>query len=64
MASTTAGFRSSAGELPRGADVDLSAGAKPDQTCGHLAAAGVLDTDEEHLGLQLRDRALRLSERS
>ena len=45
------------------ADVDASVGAELDQPGGHLAAARVVDADEQHLGLLLRDQPLGLSER-
>ena len=35
-----------------------------EEACGHLAPAGVLDTDEKHLGDILRDRPLRLAKRA
>jgi hypothetical protein len=40
--------------------VDPPLGAKSHETGRHLAAAGVLDADEEHLRAFLRDRPIRL----
>jgi hypothetical protein len=44
--------------------VDPARGELVEQAGGHLAAAGVLDADEQDLGHVLGDRALELAERA
>ena len=63
IASITAGLISLAGVAAGRADVDAALRAKLDEPRRHLAAAGVVDADEQHLGLLLHDHALGLAER-
>ena len=51
MASTAAGLTWSAGVGAGGADLDAVAGQVGEPPGGHLGAAGVVDTDEQHGGL-------------
>ena len=63
IASTTFGSISSAGCGTRGADVHTApAESSSSQRGGHLAAPGIVDADEQHLGLLLLDLTLRLRE--
>jgi hypothetical protein len=52
-----------AGSAAGRADVDTPVGAEPDEPGCHLASAGVVDTDEQHLGLVSHDPPFRLRER-
>ena len=63
IASTTAGLISSPGALPAERTWIAPVRAKLDEPGGHLAAAGVVHADEQHLGLLLRDQILGLRER-